>query len=266
MPIATVSPGVEMYYELHGEGQPLVLIMGLGGNADWWGSGFVKQLALRHKVITLDNRGASRTTSPDGDFSIEEMADDVIHLMDHLDILSADIFGVSMGGMIAQEIALRHPGHVRRLILGCTMCGGKDQVLPTPLAQQLLLAQTTSEADAMMNQARLLFPDSFIEKNRTLLEENHKLLAKHPMTRDNFIRQLNAITRWKGTYERLPSLALPTLLLHGTEDILLPIGNSHIMKDRIPNASYIEYPGCGHGFTVQEAPKVLADIGRFLSA
>lgn len=257
--------GAQLYYETYGEGQPLVLIMGLGGNLDWWGTGFLKHLAQHHQVIAFDNRGAGRTVTPEGDFTIEQMADDVIGLLDVLEVSKADVFGISMGGMIAQEVVLRHPQRTRRLILGCTTPGGTQQVVPTPLAMQLLLAEPTDPQTAMENQVRLLFPDDFIEKFRTLLEENQRVLMRHPMTRENFMRQLAGIQRWKGTFDRLSSLDIPTLVLHGTEDILLPIGNSHLLRDQIQSAKFIEYAGCGHGFTVQVAPQVLSDVEAFLA-
>lgn len=265
MTTASVN-GAELYYEIHGEGQPLVLIMGLGGNLDWWGTGFIKHLTTTHQVIAFDNRGAGRTVAPDGDFAIDMMADDVVGLLDVLGVAEADVFGISMGGMIAQEVALRHPSRVRKLILGCTTPGGSQQVFPTPLAMQLLLAEPTDAQAAMANQARLLFPDDFIEKYHTLLEENNRVLMRHPMTRDNFLRQFSAIQRWAGTYDRLATLTIPTLVMHGTEDILLPIGNSHLLRDQISGSEYIEYEGCGHGFTVQNAPQVLSDVETFLTS
>lgn len=254
----------EIYYEKMGEGQPLVLIMGLGGNADWWGAGFQKHLAKSRQVIAFDNRGAARTKIPDNTFSIERMADDVALLMDELGLSQADVFGVSMGGMIGQEVALRHPAKVRKLVLGCTSCGGTQQVPPTVEALQLLLSQPKDEAEAMENQVRLLFPNSFVRGHRPLLAESFRMLSQHPMSQENFMRQFAAIQQWQGTFDRLPTLTHDTLLMHGTEDILLPAQNSEILQVRLPHARFIRYKECGHGFTFQAATQVLADLDEFL--
>ncbi|MFB5189622.1 alpha/beta fold hydrolase [Alicyclobacillus fastidiosus] len=260
--------GADIYYEVMGEGQPLILVMGLGGNLDWWGTGFRKQLARARQVIAFDNRGAGRTNAPSGPFSIDQMADDVAGLLDALSIERADVFGMSMGGMISQEFALRHGERLNRLVLGCTCCGGSEQIPPTPRAQQLLaqFTRTISADDAMRYQAELLFPSEFIEKHHELLQAAHKMMAQVPMKRSDFLRQFEAIQSWRGTYDRLPTLEHDTLLLHGTEDILLPVQNSEIMHEVLPTSRLIQYEACGHGFAIQAASRVVTDIQHFLSA
>ncbi|WAH37883.1 alpha/beta fold hydrolase [Alicyclobacillus dauci] len=263
LPTASIH-GADIYYEVQGEGYPLILIMGLGANIDWWGTGFIKQLARHHKVVALDNRGAGRTRTPDGPFRIEDMAADVAGLMDELSIERADVYGMSMGGMIAQEFALTYAERIHRLILGCTSCGSHQQVMPTPLAATLLMAAPATLEEAMEHQAKLLFPDEFVDKNRPLLVESYKVLIRHPMSRENFVRQFGAIQAWQGSFDRLHAISCPTLILHGTEDILLPVGNAEILHDHIPGSHLIRYEGCGHAFTVQMATRVLADIEEFL--
>ncbi|MFD1676689.1 alpha/beta fold hydrolase [Alicyclobacillus fodiniaquatilis] len=258
------SNQADIYYEVMGEGEPLILIMGLGGNLDWWGSGFRKRLAQRRQVIACDNRAAGRTKSEKMDFSMEDMAEDVIALMDHLQCADADVFGMSMGGMIAQEMALRHPERVRRLILGCTSCGGKEQIRPTEAASRLLTMRPSNLEEAIMHQLQLLFPPDYIAKNQVLLKALSAVLGRQPMTHKDFMRQYQAIERWQGTFQRLPSLSQPTLILHGEEDILLPVGNSTILADRLPNAKRMIYPGCGHGFVVQMTAQVFQALEDFL--
>ncbi|EPZ47493.1 MULTISPECIES: alpha/beta fold hydrolase [Alicyclobacillus] len=266
MPVASVN-GADIYYEVLGEGRPLVLVMGLGGNLDWWGTGFRKRLARARQVIAFDNRGSGRTKAPAGPIQIEQMADDLASLLDALSIDQADVFGVSMGGMISQEFALRHPHRLHKLILGCTSCGGSQQVPPTKRARELLMAfsHSQSEEDAMAYHTKLLFPEAFIEQHWDLLQAAHRMMFQIPTTPDNFERQLHALEAWPGTYERLPSIAHPTLLLHGTADILLPAQNSELMEQRLPSARYIAYEGCGHGFMVQAAQQVISDVDTFLA-
>lgn len=261
--LATVGDA-QIFYEAVGQGAPIVLIMGLGGNIEWWGNGFRRQLGKGRQVIAVDNRGAGRTVTPPGHFSIEQMADDVVGVLDVLGFDRADVFGVSMGGMIAQEIVLRHGHRVNKLLLGCTTCGGTHGVQPTPLATQLLIGPVKSVEEAKMNQARLLFPEDYIEKHRPLLEEADKMMSKYPMNRENFMRQFGAIQGWQGSYQRLPSIQHATLIMHGTEDILLPSENSDILHSRIANSQIIMYEGAGHGYMVQNASKVIADVQAFL--
>ncbi|GMA56624.1 pimeloyl-ACP methyl ester carboxylesterase [Alicyclobacillus sacchari] len=266
MPLADLG-AVELYYEVHGEGQPLILIMGLGGNADWWGSGFVRRLAAKRQLIVFDNRGAARTVlRGDKPFTLVDMAEDVVGLMKHLGLAMADVFGVSMGGMVAQEVALHHPGHVRKLILGCTTCGGKEQTPPTAEAAAMLVGQPGDAGQELQNQIRLLFPDAFIAENLPLLENSFRALMRHPMPRENYFRQLHAIQTWPGTYDRLPAITHETLVLHGTDDMLIPVENGRTLHRRLPNSILREYPGTGHGFTLQAASDVLADVESFLEA
>lgn len=268
MAIAQLN-GIEMYYESLGEGKALVLIMGLGGNVDWWGTGFRKQLARHRQIIALDNRGAGRTREEENGrpLTIEQMAEDIVALLDHIEIDIADVLGLSMGGMIAQELAFRYPNRVGKLILGCTSPGGLKAVLPTPMAMQLLfgLSQVDSTRSLMEAQMKLLFPDNFIATHQPFLEAMYKSLSRHPMTRENFLRQLSAIQTWQGTYNRLPNLQHKTLVLHGKEDILLPVGNAELFRQTIPDAKVVLYDDCGHGFAAQLPAQVMRDIETFLT-
>lgn len=263
MPNAQLNDA-NIYYEVMGEGKPLVLVMGLGGNLDWWGTGFRKYLARHRQVIALDNRGAGETTAPDAPFTIHHMAGDIAHLLDYLSLETADVMGLSMGGMIAQELALSFPDRVDKLILGCTSCGGLEQRPPSEFAWRLLTEERASAEAAKAHELQLLFPTSFVEDNPGLIDEVYKHLMRRPMSREDFHRQFGAIINWQGSYHRLPWLAHETLILHGTEDILLPVENSEILADRIVHAQLIQYPGCGHGFVVQVGSQVLHDVEAFL--
>ena len=130
MPTLTAN-GCQLYYEVHGEGEPLVLIMGLRRNIEWW---YRQKDALSKcfKVIMFDNRGAGRSEKPQTTYSIGLFAEDTAHLMDALEVTDAHILGISMGGYIAQEFSINFPDKVRSLILGCTGCGGSKAV---PMSQ-----------------------------------------------------------------------------------------------------------------------------------
>ena len=127
MPVANIK-GMNLHYRVWGVGEPLLLIMGYRGSGFMWGEEFVTPLSRYFQVITFDNRGTGLSDKPDTVYTIPMMADDAAGLLSALGIERAHVFGVSMGGMIAQELALRHPKRVKRLILGCTTCGGPQAV------------------------------------------------------------------------------------------------------------------------------------------
>lgn len=119
---------IQMFYEVHGEGFPLIMIMGLTGNTNWWDPRWIQTLSEKFKIIAFDNRGAGRTDISDREYSIKLFADDTAGLMDALGIPRADVLGISMGGMIAQEFVLNYPEKVKKVVLCSTHCGGAKSV------------------------------------------------------------------------------------------------------------------------------------------
>ena len=118
---------VKLYYEVHGRGEPLLMIMGLGSSSATWSPVLVTELSRRFQTIVYDNRGTGQSDKPAIPYSLEMFAGDAIALLDALKIERTHVFGVSMGGMIAQELALGHPSRLQTLTLGCTTCGGKQR-------------------------------------------------------------------------------------------------------------------------------------------
>ena len=127
----TKSNDINIYYEVHGKGFPLVMIMGLGGNVFQWDPTLIREMSKRYKTVIFDNRGAGRTDAPKIDYSPKMFADDTVRLMDELKMQKAHILGLSMGGGIAQEIALSYPQRLEKLILCCTSCG-ESRYIPQP--------------------------------------------------------------------------------------------------------------------------------------
>lgn len=258
--------GIRIYYRLFGSGEPVLLIQGLSANCDWWGEAFLCPLAERFLLVAFDNRGAGRTTRAEGPYSIPQMADDAAALLEFLGLDSAHVLGVSMGGMIAQELALRHSEKVRKLVLLVTTCGGKEQVLARPEVYQVLYAGGESLDPQQVARATLylLFPKGFIMENPEKMEEFVETFLKAPIAPECFRHQLQAIINWS-SHSRLKDLAAETLVITGSEDILIPPENSRILASAIPKAKLLEFPGAGHGLIFQIPEQVSSAILEFIS-
>ncbi len=255
--------GLRIYYEVHGQGFPLVMIMGLGANLDWWPPRIVERLSRRYRLLLFDNRGAGRTDKPGGRYSIRLMAGDTAALVEAVGIRRAHVLGVSMGGMIAQELALNHPERVERLVLACTTCGGIRSVPPAPRALAWLSARNVPPEVFRERQLKLLFPDEFAARHRQEIEEYWRRAGRWPTPADAYRRQLAAILRFN-SYGRLPRIQAPTLVMTGDRDILVPPKNSEILASRIPGARLEVFPGGGHGFIAQFPERFCRVVEEFL--
>jgi pimeloyl-ACP methyl ester carboxylesterase len=228
--------------------------MGLGANHLGW-AGQVPVFAREFRVIVFDNRGTGQSSFPPGvDFTVPLMADDAAALLEFLGVDSAHVYGVSMGGMIAQELALRHPEKVRSLILGATSPGGSHAVPPDPQGIAPLIEHGTGE-DGGLNPALLdlLFPPGYLAEHTSEVIERFGGMADYPATSpEAFTAQLQAAAR-HDTYDRLPDIAAPTLVLHGTDDPILPVGNGRILAERIPGAQLILFEGSRHAYMDKQA-------------
>jgi pimeloyl-ACP methyl ester carboxylesterase len=262
MPLAKAN-GIALYYEVHGKGEPLLMIMGLGANATNWDAQ-IPALSREYRVIVFDNRGAGRSEKPLDAYSMPQMADDAAALLDKLQIASAHVFGMSMGGMIAQELVLRHPGRVRSLVLGATMAGGSGAVHPSPATiQQFVTLAGAPMAEAVETGLGLFYSEAYIAANRKQLiaraMKNLPLMAPaHALQ-----KQAMAVLSFNAQ-PRLRQIGSPTLLLHGTSDRIVPFPNSAVLLQGIAGSRLIDYPGAGHGFIMEHADAVNAAVLEFL--
>ena len=244
MPFAT-RDGVRLYWEEVGEGEPLLLIMGLGATHEWWGR-VTPAVAPHFRTILFDNRGVGKSDVPPGPYSIPEMADDAMAVLDAAGVESAHVFGASMGGMIAQEVALRHPARVRSLILGCTACGGRES---TAAKREVLDALGARAVKTREEALRIMLPYIFDAGTpRDVVEEDVALRMRTNVPNEGYFAQLQAIRSWSGSHARLSSLAMPTLVIHGETDELVPAENGRVIARAIPNASLVMLPHASHIF------------------
>jgi pimeloyl-ACP methyl ester carboxylesterase len=257
---------LNMYYEIHGEGFPLVLILGLSSNVYWWDSPFLEELSRSFKVIVFDNRGVGRSDDPEVDITIKTMAEDLAGLLDALIIPRAHVLGISMGGMIAQEFVLHWPERVEKLVLCATNCGGSEQKLAANDIYQILwsFGQRVHDRALVQESIPLLFSEDFIAENSQWIESKIDDVLKIPTTAGSFSRQLGAIMKFR-SFERLPTINAPTLVMHGKKDILVPPENGQILADRIPGTKLAVFENSAHILFSQEPQAVTTAIIDFLS-
>lgn len=256
--------GVNIYYELHGKGQPLALFMGLGGNIALWDVELIEALSKRFQVLIFDNRGTGRSDKPDMEYTIELFADDSAALLAALGIESSYILGASMGGMTAQEFALKYPGLCRKLILCCTLAGGDNIIPPTAEAFSILTSVKNLPPDEGTRAMRpAAFTKQFIETHWDWLEEKLKRETEYPTPPYAFERHLGAAMTFDA-YDRLPLISCPTLIMAGIEDILIPAKNAEILAQRIPNSKLTLFDNSAHGFMSERRDDCVRAIFDFL--
>lgn len=256
---------INIYHEIHGEGEPLVLIMGLGADSSRWFR-IVPIFSKEYRVITFDNRGVGESSKPDIPYTMEMMADDTAGLLDAIGIDTAHVFGVSMGGMIAQHFALRHPQMTSSLILGCTRCGGPHSITEETGATGVLapdLIETMTAEDRARALLPFLFSREFIENNPVAIEENIALQVEHPIDPISYARQLQA-ANGHDTYDRLPDITAPTLVITGEADRLISSENSRILASRIPGAELVMLEKAGHGFHTEAMDETCRTVIDFM--
>jgi 3-oxoadipate enol-lactonase len=257
----TENRGAKIYWEEAGQGEPALLIMGLGWPSYMWHR-TRPLMAKQYRTITLDNRGAGRSDVPTGPYPISLMASDAAAVLDAAGVESAHLYGVSMGGMIAQEFALQYPKRVRSLILGCTASGGPQAVRAEPEVLEILTRQGMTPEEA----ARAINPyiyDQGTPKER--IDEDLKIRMEWPATAKGYTAQLQGIIIWEA-YSRIAQIAAPTLVIHGETDRLIPAANGELIAERMPGAKLVMLPHASHIFSTDQPTVTHQVVFEFLSA
>ncbi len=248
MPKARVN-GIDLYYEIHGDGEPLLFISGLGGHLAEVPY-LVESYGQHFRFIGFDGRGCGRSDKPDEEYSIAGYADDTAALLDALDIESATVYGSSMGGMVAQELALRHPARVRALILGCTT-GGAGGVGPSvETIQHLVRNQSLPGDEALAAGWELGYSPAYIARNYDALLERSRSASRFAAPRESYLRQVVAAAR-HDAYGRLGAISCPVMIIHGADDVMIPAENARMLKERISHAELHVLDGMGHGYNLE---------------
>src|SRR5260370_29044734 len=224
---------IELDHERSGSGPPLLAIMGMSGTALHWGEPFLAPLREDFEVIVYDHRGVGDSSPLQGPTSIVELAQDAAALLDALEIDSAHVLGISMGGMIAQELALAHPERVRTLTLGCTYCGGEGSALTSPeVFQRLAEALLSGDRERALRAGFEVNVTRAAEAaNPALYAQMLSIAAQRAVAVPVILAQSQACAA-HDTYERLAHVRAPTLVVHGTEDQMLPVQNARVIASQ----------------------------------
>ncbi len=236
-----VNNGVRIAWDVQGVGTPLLLVMGHTWSRHLWSSEVVSALSTHFRIVRFDNRGAGQSDAPRGPYSIAQMADDALAVLDAARVKDAHVYGASMGGLIAQEIALSNPLRVRSLILGCTWAPSNEQTFTRNQARLKYALPTPRWIAHAMAPARLYGP----ARDEKRVERDFELLASEHPTLRGLRGQAHAIAAYR-SLDRLENIACPTLVLHGDHDRVIPLSWGTTMADHLPDSKLEVLPGAGH--------------------
>jgi len=258
----TNSNGIKIFWNEAGSGDPLVMIMGLGYSHEMWHRTW-PGMARKYRTIVFDNRGVGQSDVPPGPYQVPQMAADTAAVMDAAGVERAHVFGVSMGGAIAQEFTLTYPHRVRSLILGCTTCGGSNSVAAAPNVLQILLARATMTPD---EGAEAMVPFIYDASTpRVRIDEDLAIRRRTYPSAAGYLAQVQGILAWT-CYDRLPQIKGRTLVIHGETDQLVPPQNAYILHERIAGSRLVMLPQASHIFMTDQPEASHAALLEFLSS
>ncbi|HEU4979516.1 MAG TPA: alpha/beta fold hydrolase [Solirubrobacteraceae bacterium] len=258
---------MELHHLVEGEGAPLLLIQGMSGTHVTWGDPFLDALHARDlQTIRYDHRGTGNSPRVHEPFTIAELADDAAALLDELGLDSAHVLGISMGGMVAQELALRHPQRIRTLALGCTYCGGPGSALSgEDVVQRLGEAMMSGDRERALEVAYEVNLSPRFREDASRYEVFHAMATTLPVAVNVIMLQMQAIAG-HDTSARLHEIAAPTLVIHGTDDEMLPVRNGELIASLVPGARLEVLDGVGHMFWWEEPERSAELVAENVSA
>jgi pimeloyl-ACP methyl ester carboxylesterase len=253
--------GAELFWERSGRGEPLLLIQGMSGTHLTWGEPFLSRLEPDFDCVVFDNRGIGNSAEVGAPFTIAEMADDALTVMDAAGLETAHVLGISMGGMIAQQVALKAPERLRTLTLGCTYPGGEGSSLIAPEdAGPLLEAMGSGDLDRVIQAMYEVNLSPGFRADATRYEDFKTMATSLPARQQTVQLQIQAVAG-HDAQARLAEIEAPTLVIHGTEDKMIPVANGRLIASLIPGAKLEIFDGVGHLFWWEE-PERSAELVR----
>lgn len=260
MPIVNTN-NIDLYYEITGAGEPLVLISGLGYGLWMWHK-MIPGLAEHFKVIAYDNRGAGQTAKPSGPYNVQMMADDLAGLLDALEVKSAIVLGHSMGGFIAQQLVLSRPDLVSKLILSSTNFGGPHHIPVTQEALAVMTDRSGDPIDVIKRGIAIACAPGFTEAQPDVVQELINYRFTNPVPPEAYQAQMGVglgLLSEEACFEhRLSAIKSPTLILFGEHDKVVPPGNAGLLAEKVENSTIVILPGAGHMYPV-EVPQAAVD-------
>jgi pimeloyl-ACP methyl ester carboxylesterase len=261
--MSNVALRAKLYFEATGnDGAPVLLIMGLGMTATgWWRTVPVLRDA-GFRVLAFDNRGVGRSERPPGPYTVPQMADDAVSVLDAAGVKAAHVYGISLGGMIAQEVALRYPERVRGLVLGATTRGGAAHVAAGPDVGALVgLRARMSAEQAVWASVPINYAARTRRHGGDRIAEDIEQRLRYPVEGEFYAAQLAAAQAHDAAVE---GIRAPTLVVHGSEDVLIPAANGERLAAAIPGADLALWPQAAHLYVTDE-PEADRGVAAFLS-
>jgi 3-oxoadipate enol-lactonase len=248
MPTIEIATGPTLNYVRRGSGEPMLLIQGMSGNHLSWGEPFLTELERDFDLVAYDHRGVGKSSRVTDPFSIADLADDAAAVLDALGWDSAHVVGISMGGMVAQELALRHPQRVRTLTLGCTYCGGEGSALTSnEVFAKLSEAMMSGDRDRAIATSFEVNISPGYGADQSAYGTFYEMATALPTPVPVIMLQAQAVQS-HDTLSRLGEIQVPTLVIHGTVDEMLPYSNAVLIAARIPGAWLVTLEDVGHMF------------------
>jgi 3-oxoadipate enol-lactonase len=266
---AQSKDGLKLRYEIRGNGEPVALIMGFSGSGRGWGEAFLKLMEARFRIFVIDNRGTGESDRLQTEFTLGDLAADIAAVLDHAKTPRAHIFGISMGGMIAQEFVLAYPERTRGLVLGCTNCGTSHSVAADPAAiANLIPAHGMDPIEAARRAFSVACGKAFLnsEAGQAILNQAIAEMGNYPITPlDTLMRQGQAIGGFD-SFARLGQIKSPTLIIHGDDDSIVPYPNAEVLHGAIAGSKKHTLKAAGHMFFWEVPDETVRVAGDFLAA
>ncbi|MFI6578421.1 alpha/beta fold hydrolase [Nocardiopsis sp. NPDC050513] len=254
---ATAADGTRIWYDTLGEGEPLLLVHGQSLDHTMW-NGVAEELARHHRVVRMDLRGTGGSDAPvDSAYTTDLLARDALAVLDHLGVARAHVYGFSMGGKVAQTLAATAPERVGALVLGSTAPGGGHEIERPVEASLALRRANTEEGRGLV--AHLFYTPAWADAHP---DQVATIVPHNPLRAQR--RHYEASLRHDG-WDLLPAIAAPTLVVHGEDDELTPVGNAALVAERVPGARLSVLPGVRHGYLHEVEPKATREVLDFLA-
>jgi pimeloyl-ACP methyl ester carboxylesterase len=268
MPVKQIN-GIEIYYEITGSGEPLLLIAGVGYGCWFWRK-LVSELETDFQVITFDNRGSGQTAKPEGPYTVPMLTADTAGLLDALELEKVNVLGHSLGGFVAQELAVSRPELVGRLILASTNHGGMKVVPITPEALEVMTNREGDPVELVKRGIGIACAPGFTDAHPDVVKELIDYRFTNPVPPAQYQAQVaagaaTAAYTDEEVNERMASIQVPTLILSGEHDRVVPPGNAQLMAEKIANARVVLIPGTGHIFPIENPGAAAGTIREFLA-